>query len=95
MELVMVIAIGLIVLFNVLAFAKLHSRVDQLLRAISIVAKDLEWTVYDARNNVVETTATQHKKTRKETQEIKTRLTQARKDLNVIEKQTKRGGDKS
>jgi len=29
----------------------------------------------------------QHKKTRKEAQEIKTRLTQVRKDLNVIEVQ--------
>jgi len=37
---------------------------------------------------------TQHKKTRKESQEIKTRLTQVRKDLNVIEKllKTKGGG---
>ena len=30
----------------------------------------------------------QHKKTRKESQEIKTRLTQVRKDLNKIEAQT-------
>ena len=28
----------------------------------------------------------EHKKTRKETQEIKTRLTQVRKDLNTLEK---------
>ena len=32
----------------------------------------------------------QHKKTRKETQEIKTRLTQVRKDLNLIEKIVKK-----
>lgn len=30
----------------------------------------------------------EHKKTRKESQEIKTRLTQVRKDLNKIEKNT-------
>ena len=33
----------------------------------------------------------QHKKTRKETQEIKTRLTQVRKDLNTIEKLLRKG----
>lgn len=31
----------------------------------------------------------EHKRTRKETQEIKTRLTQVRKDLNVIERRKK------
>ncbi len=34
----------------------------------------------------------QHKRTRKDQQEIKTRLTQVKKDLNTIEKILKKGG---
>lgn len=46
---------------------------------------DIEKYIEENRNTIVEIVVDDGKKTRKESQEIKTRLTQVRKDLNLID----------
>ena len=76
MELIIVtIGIGLSLVLNVIAIAIFHDFVES-----------VEMMIVTHFVTLKETLLQEHKKTRKETQEIKTRLTQVRKDLNVIEK---------
>ena len=66
-----VIGIGLIAYLNVLAIRKHQKETHADLNAVASALFDLS-----------EEVEYQHKKTRKDQQEIKTRLTQVRKDLN-------------
>lgn len=47
--------------------------------------KNIQDEIYNAHGCIENTVRSEHKKTRKDQQEIKTRLTQVRKDLNKIE----------
>ncbi len=79
MELIIVIiGIGLSLIFNIIAIAIFHDfvqSVEMMIVTHFVILKEI--------------LLQEHKKTRKETQEIKTRLTQVRKDLNVIEKKNR------
>lgn len=84
-----VIAVAVVAILNIMAFSFFH-------RAIMLIAKkvvkqqlEIEEYIEENRNTIVEVVVDQHKKTRKDQQEIKTRLTQVRKDLNNIETRKK------
>jgi uncharacterized membrane protein YgaE (UPF0421/DUF939 family) len=76
MELIIVtIGIGLSLVLNVIALTIFHRFVESVKRSVAGSFIILE-----------EGLMKEHNKTRKDIQEVKTRLTQVRKDLNTIEK---------
>ncbi len=80
MEILLVITIGIIATLVILALMVFEKRVT-----------DAIWEYNDLMvTSFITILRAEHKKTRKETQEIKTRLTQNRKDLNDIQKTLKK-----
>lgn len=81
--LIVFIGTGVISILNILALKRFRKQVLQTQYSLlSEIAK--------ANLSVVSLVSTEHKKTRKNQQEIKTRLTQVRKDLNAIGKLLKK-----
>lgn len=81
--LIVFIGTGVISILNILALKRFRKQVLQTQYSLlSEIAK--------ANLSVVSLVTAEHKKTRKETQELKTRLTQVRKDLNAIGKLVKK-----
>ena len=79
MELIIVtIGIGLSLVLNVIALTIFHRFVESVKRSVAGSFIILE-----------EGLMKEHNKTRKDIQEVKTRLTQVRKDLNKLEKREK------
>lgn len=70
-----IIGIGVIAFLNLFGYWKLHNKIDS--------DMDFMWKEMMSLCRNIES---EHKKTRKDQQEIKTRLTQVRKDLNTIER---------
>ncbi len=86
MELIIVtIGIGLSLVLNVIAIAIFHRYVVTSVTIIHGINNILIDYIDSSLKIVVSHISDEHRDTRKETQEIKTRLTQVRKDLNVIE----------
>lgn len=73
--------ISIIIIFNIIAIRKFHKRIDEFEKDVASLFQD----ILDDIENIEFEIEYQGKKTRKESQEIKTRLTQVRKDLNIIE----------
>lgn len=65
----------------------LYSGIVKALNVITVKLYNLKKQIQEVRRFVAE----EHKATRKETQELKTRATQDRKDLNDIQKRIKKG----
>ena len=74
-----VVGIGICIFLNVIGLLLID-------RKLSIHSEVFISGIVKMMNTVSDQITIQHKKTRKETQEIKTRLTQVRKDLNTLEK---------
>lgn len=90
MELIIaVIGIGLVLALNVIAIAILDQYVRQSVQKIGDFNCILIDHVSQSLKVISKQMTDEHKKTRKETQEIKSRLTQVRKDLNKIERKKK------
>lgn len=70
-----ILAFGIIIIFFIIAIAKFDRKIEVIYKLLS---RKIRYT-----NEKISLEA---KKTRKEDQEIKTRLTQVRKDLNRIER---------
>jgi hypothetical protein len=89
MEILIILTVGIIAILNIAAFALFDKRLRKLdkwtRKNILQSVLDTEKYIEENRNTIVEILVREGKLTRKETQEIKTRLTQVRKDLNVIE----------
>lgn len=84
--LITVVTVGIIALLNIMAFAYFHKGLILLAKKVIEQQLEIEKYIEENRNTIVEVVVNQHSKTRKDQQEIKTRLTQVRKDLNVIER---------
>lgn len=81
--LIVFIGTGLISILNILALRRFR---EQLLQSQYSLSSEIA----KVSLSIVSLISTEHKKTRKNQQEIKTRLTQARKDLNAISKLLKK-----
>lgn len=85
LSIIVVVAIGLIVMFNIIAVSIFHRFVRRVWKKIEKTHLEIEKYIEENRNTVVEIVVRESKKTRKETQEIKTRLSNLRKDTNTIQ----------
>lgn len=71
MEIIFILTIAALILIGIGAIKRLEDNIRD--------------EIYEAHTCIEHTLLSEHKKTRKDQQEIKTRLTQVRKDLNKIE----------
>lgn len=81
--LIVFIGTGVISVLNILAFKRFRKQLLQTQYSLSSEIAKVNFLI-------VSLVSAEHKKTRKNQQEIKTRLTQVRKDLNAINKLLKK-----
>lgn len=74
-EIITILAVGALAILNLLGF--------------KVLDKTIRFEFSKLKRSIAKSNHLEHKKTRKESQEIKTRLAQVTKDLNTIEKATK------
>lgn len=83
---ILVIGIGIMAILVIIAISIFHRFTKRVLNAVRTSHLETEKYIEENRNTIVEIVTLEAKKTRKETQEIKTRLSHARKEHNKFEK---------